>query len=162
MKTKEEEFKRIIAEHSDIITKMCFFYAESADEVEDMRQDTLLNIWRGLETFQAQSAMSTWIHRVCLNTCVSYVRRESRHRNAVPLPELIDDSDGTERAELWMQLRRQIDTLSKRERAVMLLWLEEFSYDDIAEVMGLTRNGVATLLHRIKQKLIRLNSYLTP
>lgn len=158
MKTKEEEFNRIIAEHSDIITKICFFYAESADEVEDMRQDTLLNIWRGLDNFKAQSALSTWIHRVCLNTCVSYVRRESRHRNSVPLPELIDDSDGAERAELWMKLRRQINSLSKRERAVMLLWLEEFSYDDIAEVMGLSRNGVATLLYRIKQKLIKLNS----
>lgn len=158
MKTKENEFKQIIARHSDIINKICFFYAESADEVEDMRQDTLLNIWRGLDSFQEQSSISTWIHRVCLNTCVSYVRRENRHRNAIPLPELIDDSDGTERAELWMRLRRQIDTLSKRERAVMLLWLEEFSYDDIAEVMGLTRNGVATLLHRIKQKLIKLNA----
>ena len=158
MNNKEETFNRMIAEHSGIITKICFFYAESADEVEDMRQDTLLNLWRGWEGFREESKLSTWIHRVCLNTCVSYVRRERKHRKSVPLPELIDDSEGDCQAELWMELRRQINTLSKRERAVMLLWLEEFSYDDIAEVMGLSRNGVATLLHRIKQKLINLNS----
>lgn len=158
MNNKEETFNRLIAEHSGIIAKICFFYAESADEVEDMRQDTLLNLWRGWDAFRSESKVSTWIHRVCLNTCISYVRRERNHRHSVPLPELIDDSDGDGRAELWTELRRQINTLSKRERAVMLLWLEEFSYDDIAEVMGLSRNGVATLLHRIKQKLINLNS----
>lgn len=148
----------MIAEHSGIITKICFFYAESADEVEDLRQDTLLNLWRGWDGFREESKRSTWIHRVCLNTCVSYVRRERHRRNSVPLPELIDDSEGDGRAELWMELRHQINYLSKRERAAILLWLEEFSYDDIAEVMGMSRNGVATLLHRIKQKLIKLNS----
>lgn len=148
----------MIAEHSGRITKICFFYAESADEVEDLRQDTLLNLWRGWDGFRSESKPSTWIHRVCLNTCVSYIRRERHHRSSVPLPELIDDSEGDGHAELWMELRRQINNLSKRERAAMLLWLEEFSYDDIAEVMGMSRNGVATLLHRIKQKLIKLNS----
>lgn len=157
MKTKEELFRHEIEAHSDAISKICFFYAESADEVEDMRQDVLLNLWRGWDSFKEEARRSTWIHRVCLNTCISYLRRESRHRNRVSLPELIDDSGGREQAELWAEVRRQIDTLSKRERAVVLLWLEEFTYDDIAEVIGMSRNAVATLLHRIKQKLIKLN-----
>lgn len=154
----EITFEQMVAVHSATITKICFFYAESAEEVADLRQDTLLNLWKGWENFKFRSDVSTWIHRVCLNTCVSYIRKEQRHRNAAPLPEIIDETTGDDRAELWIEIRRQINTLSKRERAVILLWLEDFSYDDIAEVTGLSRNAVANLLYRIKQKLIKLNA----
>lgn len=155
---KEMTFEQMVEAYSPAITKICFFYAETADEVADLRQDTFINLWRGWESFRADANLSTWIHRVCLNTCVSYVRKESRHRHKAQLPEIVDDTTGADRAELWLEIRRQINTLSKRERAVIILWLEEFSYDDIAEVTGLSRNAVATLLHRIKQKLIKLNT----
>ena len=154
----EMTFEQMVETYSPTITKICFFYAETADEVADLRQDTFINLWRGWEGFRADSELSTWIHRVCLNTCVSYVRKELRHRYQAPLPEIVDVSTGADRAELWLEIRRQINTLSKRERAVIILWLEDFSYDDIAEVTGLSRSAVASLLHRIKQKLIKLNS----
>lgn len=155
---KEKDFNAMVATHSDAINKICFCYAASATEAADMRQDTLLNLWRGWQTFRGDSALSTWIHRVCLNTCVSYVRRENRHRHADidRLPEVVDES-GEDRSELWAQLQSSMQSLSKRERAVMILWLEDFSYDDIADVIGLSRNGIASLIFRIKQKLINLN-----
>lgn len=154
----EKDFNAMVAAHSDAINRICFCYASSAAEIADMRQDTLLNLWRGWQNFRGESAVSTWVHRVCLNTCVSYVRREKRHRHADIdcMPEVVDDA-GENRSEQWAQLQRSMQSLSKRERAVMILWLEDFSYDDIADVIGLSRNGIASLIFRIKQKLINLN-----
>lgn len=154
---KEAEFNRMLAEHAGTITKLCFFYADSPDEVADMRQDVLLNLWRGWESFRGDSTLSTWVHRVTLNTCVSYTRRERKHQQSrEPMSEVLAVADdGDDRSELWREMHSRIRELNTRDRAVILLWLEDFSYDDIASVMGLNRNTVATLLHRIKQKLAR-------
>lgn len=154
---KEAEFQQMLARHEGAITKLCFFYADSPSEVADMRQDVLLNLWRGWESFRGDSALSTWVHRVTLNTCVSYTRRERKHRHtSESMPELLAVADdGDDRSELWREMHSRIRELNTRDRAVILLWLEDFSYDDIASVMGLNRNTVATLLHRIKQKLAR-------
>lgn len=157
--TDRAEFEQTVKLYEPTITKLCYFYAESADEVADMRQDVMLNLWRGWGSFRGESQLGTWIHRVCLNTCVSYVRRERRHRHSPASPEAIAAiaDDGDDRTALWQQMHSLISRLSTRERAVVLLWLEEFSYDEIAEVIGVSRNAVATLLFRIKQKLHRLN-----
>lgn len=155
--TKETEFQQMLSQHESAITKLCFFYADSPAEVADMRQDVLLNLWRGWESFRGDSALSTWVHRVTLNTCVSYTRRERKHRHvSESMPELLAVADdGDDRSALWREMHSRIRELTTRDRAVILLWLEDFSYDDIASVMGLNRNTVATLLHRIKQKLAR-------
>ncbi len=164
MKTIEDEerreFDEVVRRYEPTITKLCYFYAESAAEVADMRQDTLLNMWRGWQTFRGDSERATWVHRVCLNTCVSYVRRERKFREAdhdLDTVEAVAD-DGADRREMLAEMHGLIRRLSVRERAVVLLWLEEFSYDEIAEVIGVSRNVVATLLFRIKQKLHRFNN----
>lgn len=151
---KEKEFEKMLEHHGSSITKLCFFYSDSAAEAADMRQDALLNLWRGWDTFRGDAQMSTWVHRVTLNSCVSFTRRERRHKNRSDLSEVqaIAD-DGDDRSLLWREMHGKIRQLNTRERAIILLWLEDFSYDDIASVMGLNRNTVATLLHRIKLKL---------
>lgn len=74
MKVIEDEERRqfdaVVRRYEPTITKLCYFYAENAAEVADMRQDTLLNMWRGWQTFRGDSERATWVHRVCLNTCV--------------------------------------------------------------------------------------------
>lgn len=151
---KEQAFEAMLGAHGDTITKLCFFYADTPDEVADMRQDVLLNLWRGWESYRAEAALGTWVYRVTLNTCVSYTRRERRHRGHSELSEIhaVAD-DGDDRSVLWREMHDRISQLSTRDRAVILLWLEDFSYDEIADVMGAKRNTVAAQIHRIKQKL---------
>lgn len=151
---KQREFEEMLEKHGPSITKVCFFYSGSPSEAADMRQEALMNLWRGWDSFRGDSQLATWVHRVTLNSCVSYTRRENRHKHTSDLSEvqaLADDGD--DRSALWQEMHAKISTLNVRERAVILLWLEDFSYDDIASVMGLNRNTVATLIHRIKLKL---------
>ncbi len=152
--TKEIEFEQMLSEYGGIIARLCSFYADSKEEAADMRQDTLLNLWRNWDSFKGDSKLTTWVHRVCLNTCVSFIRREHtplRKSSGSEIPDRPELSEGKD--ELIREMNGLIKRLKTRERALILLWLEDFSYDDIADVMGLNRNTVATLLRRIKQKL---------
>lgn len=153
---KEQAFEAMLEACGDTITKLCFFYADTPDEVADMRQDALLNLWRGWDSYRAEAALGTWVYRVTLNTCVSFTRREKRHRGHSEISEIqaIAD-DGDDRSAMWSEMHRRISKLSTRDRAVILLWLEDFTYDDIADVMGSNRNTVAAQIHRIKQKLTK-------
>lgn len=155
-RNKEREFEAMLERYGSSITKLCFFHSESPAEAADMRQDALLNLWRGWDTFRGDSQMSTWVHRVVLNSCVSFTRRERRYKNRSDLNDVqaIAD-DGDDRSELWREMHARIRQLNTRERAVILLWLEDFSYEDIASVMGMNRNTVATLIRRIKEKLTK-------
>ncbi len=152
---KEAEFEKLLADYGGVIWRVCLTYADSREEAADMRQDCLVNLWRGRESFRGESGLSTWIHRVCLNTCISFMRREKPRKggaiDAEPLPDL--PADEADKAEMTRRMYELIKRLKTRERAVILLWLEDFSYDEIADVMGVNRNSIATLLRRVKQKL---------
>lgn len=152
---KEAEFEKLLTDYGGVIWRVCLMYADSRDEAEDMRQDCLVNLWRGRDSFRGESGLSTWVHRVCLNTCISYMRREKPRKAGSTVSETLPDlpAEETGRAEMTRHMYELIKRLKTRERAVILLWLEDFSYDEIADVMGVNRNSIATLLRRVKQKL---------
>lgn len=131
-------------------------YAEDGDHLKDLYQEVMANIWQGLGSFDSKSKLSTWIYRVAINTCVSYMRRNSRHKGHEPLTDtamaVIDDSH--EHAEMLRMMYDMIARLSKIDKAIIMLWLDEYSYDEIATLTGLSRNNVASRIHRIKQRLI--------
>ena len=162
MENKKEEFQDMVERYGATIARLCNVYADDDDEAADMRQDTLINLWRGWNGFRGDAQLSTWIHRVCINTCISFIRKDSkrpgkkRKGEESDIPEQMEQAD--ERQEMLRELNGLIKKLKTRERALILLWLEDFSYDDIADVMGLNRNTVATLLRRTKQKLIELKN----
>lgn len=152
-----ERFNSLVARHSNLLSRTCYFYAYNADDYHEMRQDALINIWRGIDSFRGECAESTWIYRVCINTCISSLRRKSRRgRKCVPLSALyesVPDSNPEEDIRVE-QLHRLISRLGAEDRAIIMMWLDEMPYEDIASVMGLGRNTIATRLRRIKQKLI--------
>lgn len=152
-----ERFNSLVSRHSDLLSRTCYFYAHTANDYHEMRQDTLINIWRGIDSFRGDCAESTWIYRVCINTCISSLRRKSRRgRKCVPLSTLyesVPDSNPEEDIRVE-QLHRLISRLGAEDRAIIMMWLDEMPYEDIASVMGLGRNTIATRLRRIKQKLI--------
>jgi RNA polymerase sigma-70 factor (ECF subfamily) len=150
----EEEFIALVRANERIIYKVCSFYVSPRVSAEDLWQEVVANLWRGYSGFRAESAPSTWIYRIALNTCVSYIRRESRHTLATKTPEppeaAVEHETGDERI---AQLYELISTLGAIDKAVILLWLEEKSYAEIAEITGLTAANVGVRLNRIKNRL---------
>lgn len=151
----EREFMALLARENANIARICFAYAGSVADFDDLRQDALINIWRGMKSFHGASSERTWVYRVTINSCLSTIRKQSRHQHE-SLEQLygLIDADDTER-EAIEQMHRAIATLGREEKAIIMMWLDEMSYDDIAEAMGLNRNTVATRLRRIKEKIVK-------
>ena len=158
-KDKEKEFIDLIHQHSKLIYKVCYVYASDADELNDLYQETVINLWRAHDSFQGQSKYSTWLYRIALNTCVSFMRQKHRKPSVVPISVDIENIVEEEsKVEQLKELYRLINQLTKIEKAIVLLYLEEKSYDEIAEIMGLTRTNVAVKLNRIKAKLKEMSN----
>ncbi len=156
---KEQRFMELTERYRNLIYKVCYMYASDGEHLKDLYQDVLANLWQGLDGFREEALPSTWIYRVSLNTCVSSYRKRRRMGDTVPLDlaaDLEDDSD--DRAGNLREMYRLISQLDKMDKAIIMLWLDELSYDEIASVTGLTRSNVATRLHRIRQRLIRENN----
>lgn len=150
----EQFFADTVQSHDAMIRRICLGYAANTQDLEDLYQDVLINIWRGLPSFRSESSMRTWIYRIALNTCVSTLRTRSRNPNQTSLDDVIlvaDDSQ--EKTQAVKDLYECISTLNPIDKAIMMMWLDEYSYDEIAETIGLKRNNVATRLHRAKEKL---------
>lgn len=158
-KELEARFMALLKKEESLISSICFSYSGSTAEFEDLRQDALINIWRGLPSFKEESSSRTWIYRVVLNSCVSTIRKQVRHTKGAQSLEALygmiaDESpDDRERIET---LHRLIGKLNAKDKAIILLWLDDASYEDIATVMGMPRNSVATRIHRIKERLTHL------
>ena len=150
----ERKFKELITLENATISRICFSYACSVAEFEDLRQDALINIWRGMHGFRGESSSRTWIYRVTVNSCLSTIRKQSRHRHESldALYGLIDSDDSDK--ESIEQLHRVINTLDPDERAIIMMWLDELSYDEIGAAMGIKRNTIATRIRRIKESII--------
>lgn len=155
--TASREFDAFVKAHSRIINKVCWAYATPKVPYEDLRQEILTNLWLGLEQFKGESRLSTWVYRVAVNSALMAIRNYKPKAETFPLDipamNLSSESDDS-KAEQLADLHEMINLLLPIEKAIILLWLDEYSYEDIAEIIGIGRNNVATRLHRIKQKLI--------
>jgi len=154
-----ELFTSVIAKHSALIYKVCYMYADDSEHLKDLYQEVMANIWQGLPGFRAESGISTWVYRIAINTCVSFFRHHGRHSDAMRLDDaaycVADTSD--EHSHQLREMYEMIGRLGKIDKAVIILWLDGHSYDEIADVTGLTRSNVASRLHRTKQRLINDN-----
>ncbi|MCF0199660.1 MAG: sigma-70 family RNA polymerase sigma factor [Bacteroidaceae bacterium] len=156
MNNKEEDFSRIVKENKGTIYMVCYMFSKDQDEVDDMFQDVLLNLWKGYQSFREDSKVSTWLYRVALNTCISAERkkRHSTERLSMDI-NLYEDSDEDSRQ--VQQLHQLIGKLDVIDRAIVLMWLENMSYDEIAAILGVSAKNVSVKLVRIKEKLIKMN-----
>lgn len=147
-------FDCTVADHDAMIRRICLGYAHTSQDLEDLYQDVLVNIWQGLPSFRADSSIRTWVYRIALNTCVSMLRVRSKQPPQTSLDEVILVPDQSqEKKEAIKELYECIATLGPIDRAIVMMWLDEYSYEEIAETIGLRRNNVATRLHRAKEKL---------
>lgn len=154
--TNERDFASLIKQHSRIINKVSYFYANDKLSFDDLRQEIYVNIWLGLKQFRGDSKMSTWIYRVAVNSALMALRSSKPKIETVSLNfgllDISSEADDVQRENL-QALQSLINRLEDIEKAIMLLWLDEHSYDEIADIIGLKRNTVAVKIHRIKDKL---------
>ena len=147
------EFTRVVKEQRSTIYTVCYMFSKDADEVSDLFQDVLTNLWKGFERFEGRSDVRTWIYRVSLNTCISADRKKQKHKT-IPLSMNInpfeDQSEDIRQSEM---LRNRIAKLGAFDRAIILLWLENMSYEEIGQVVGISTKNVSVRLFRIKEQL---------
>ena len=152
----DEQFAQMVREHKATIYTVCYMFSKDADEVADLFQEVLINLWKGFGGFQGRSDIKSWIYRVALNTCITIDRKKKRKNKAELSMDinLFSDSDNdTKQVEM---LRQRINRLKPFDRAIVLLWLENMSYDEIGAVVGITAKNVSVRLFRIKEELKRM------
>ena len=157
MKQQEELFSRLVREHKSTIYTVCYMFSKDEDEVQDLFQETLINMWKGMEGFREESKIGTWIYRVALNTCLTMERKKKREIKKVPLQmdvNLFEDGDAN--AKQARMLHQRISQLAYVDRAIVMLWLEGMSYDEIGAVVGINAQNVAVKLFRIKEQLKKM------
>ena len=158
MTTLESKFAQTVAEQKSTIYTVCYMFSQDADEVNDLFQEVLVNLWKGFEGFEHRSDVRTWVYRVALNTCISLDRKRRRSKSVKLTMDinLFEDRD---------EDTRQVDTLHKRisrlqpfDRAIVLLWLENLSYEEIGQIVGITAKNVSVRLFRIKEQLKKMSN----
>jgi len=150
----ESRFLDLVENHQGIVHKVCSLYAETPDAREDLYQEILMQLWRSFPSFRGNSRFSTWMYRVALNTAL--LERRGRRRTLRParLPQDVKASVGPrESGPDVEQLQHCIRQLRELDRAVILLYLEQHSHEEIADLTGLTRGSVGVRIVRIKQRL---------
>jgi RNA polymerase sigma-70 factor (ECF subfamily) len=159
---QEAFFTQLIAEHQGIIHKVCNMYCDTQDDRRDMFQEIVLQLWRGYASFKHESKITTWMYRVALNTAITGLRKRKRRPDHIDLDGAIhvpQPQGNPDQPEETAMLYKAIAQLSEVERAITMLYLEEHSYDEIADIVGITANNVGVKINRIKAKLRKM---LTP
>ncbi|MBQ2003189.1 MAG: sigma-70 family RNA polymerase sigma factor [Bacteroidaceae bacterium] len=158
MKALEAEFAQIVKENRSTIYTVCYMFSKDPDEVGDLFQETLINLWRGFASFKGKSEVSTWIWRVSLNTCISSERKKKLRRTEPLSMELnVFDSRDEDNRQIQM-LHSRIHRLQPFDRAIVLLWLENLSYEEIASIVGISVKNVSVRLFRIKEELKKMSN----
>lgn len=159
MITKETEFEQIVKAHKSTIYTVCYMFSKDADEVADLFQDVLVNLWKGFDGFRGEAKVGTWIWRVTLNTCISNNRKKKRRGETVSLDMATNlYTDEADDSKQIRQLYARINKLEVVDRAIVLLWLENLSYDEIGAIIGITPKNVSVKLVRIKQQLMNMTT----
>ena len=154
----KERFVQLIAENKGIIYKVCNSYCTNKNERDDLAQEIIYHLWKSFFQFDPAFKFSTWMYRIALNVAISFYRKESRSVSRVPFSEGItlfeqNSENDTETEKNLALLLKFIDELKEIDRSIMLLYLDDKSYKEIAEITGISLSNVATRINRIKEKL---------
>jgi RNA polymerase sigma-70 factor (ECF subfamily) len=145
-------FLEQIEEHTGIINKIVNLYADNSDDRQDLRQEILLQAWRSYESFENRSKFSTWLYRVCLNTALVF-HRKSKRMVTVDIDDIKPLSNNNEVHHGAELLYLAVKQLPPAERSIIILHLDGYANEEIAEIIGISKNNAAVKLHRIKQTL---------
>ena len=153
----EKEFLQIIKRNQGIIHKVCNIYCDDQDDRNDLFQEIVAQLWKSFPSFREESKFSTWMYRVALNTAITTFKKTKRRPDQNRLTyenfQLKDENYDTETEDEIKNLHRAVAQLTGVEKSIVLLFLENKKYEEIAEITGITQNYVRVKMNRIKKKL---------
>ncbi len=161
MDSKEVKFRKIIEDNEQRIASICRYYSSNDEDLKDMYQEVVINIWKSLDSFRGDAQLSTWIYRVAVNTAMGFANKEIKRQKVfldnkeyalINLVEL-DENAVKDKENLFQQLENQINQLSVIDKIIMTLVMESVSHKEIASVIGITEPNVRVKIHRIKNEL---------
>lgn len=150
--TTENIFQQLLKEHVGILQKVSRMYANSPADREDLMQEIAYQLWKAFPSFRRDSKASTWVYRVALNTAIGRIRKRRpliSYRALVPERSEPPEEEDSPMQRLFAAIRQ----LPKTDRALIALYFEDISHDEIGRILGITENNVGVRLHRIKNKL---------
>ena len=155
MDSKETRFKELFDKNSKIIYHLCYGYTGDSDSANDLMQETFIKVWQNLDGFRNQSQISTWIYRIAINTCLSYLRVEKRKVTDEISDFILENTAEpiSEKEEQVALLYKCISQLEENERIIITLVLDEVPYPEIADISGISEGNLRVKIHRIKHKL---------
>lgn len=156
MNRTEKEFERLVREYEKDIYSICYLYAANEEEAKDLRQDSLINIWNGLPKFRGDSSLRTWITRLTINTCISFKRKKKAETVSEEFVPQLSTPNPDANAQVTL-LHKRMQRLEYLDRALVMLWLENMSYNEIGAILGIAAKNVGVRLVRIKEKLKNTN-----
>ena len=157
----ERQFRQWLGEHTGLLLKVVRSFAEGAADQDDLFQEILLQVWLSLPRFREDSKPTTWLYRVALNTALAWKRGEKRRRQTqgslsisdVAAPRVDSSAEGERNDRVVDELYAAIRALPPAKRALVVLYLDGFSYREISEVVGISESNVGVSLNRIKKEL---------
>ena len=154
----KEKFTELLYENQGIIHKICNLYFRDRLEKEDYHQELIIQLWKAFPTFNNTAKFSTWMYRVCINAAIDIKRKEKKQLKYVKLSEVKsqnishnDDSTSTNQEKLY----EAISKLSDVDRAIITLYLEEYSYKEISKMIGISETYTGVKINRIKQEILK-------
>ncbi len=153
----EKEFLQIITDNQGIIHKVCSIYCDSEEDRRDLFQEILVQLWKSFPSFRNESKFSTWMYRVALNTAITSFKKGKRQPDKSGIPyenlQLAVEAYDTSTEDQIKMLNKAVAKLTGIEKSIILLFLEDKKYEEIAEITGITQNYVRVKMNRIKKKL---------
>ena len=158
MDKNKNEFEELVRKNKETIYTVCYMFSKDRDEVADLYQETLINLWKGLPQLKDGGNVKGWVYRVALNTCIS-LGRKKKSKPTVKLTMDVDPFDSSDsRITQVDMLHKRISKLQPFDRAIVLLWLENISYEELGQILGITTPNVSVRLVRIREQLKKMSN----
>lgn len=153
----ETQFLLMIEEHQGIIHKICRVYRDTLEDREDLFQEIIFQLWKSRQTFKNDARISTWIYRIALNTAIATFRKRKQNIEYMPvLPDYAEEQPCEASASRQERLFTALKQLNDTDKTIITLYLEDLSYQEIAEVTGISENYIGVKLNRIKTRIQKL------
>nr|WP_320039607.1 RNA polymerase sigma factor [uncultured Bacteroides sp.] len=162
MESTQEDFLKIISDYQGIIHKVNLIYFKTTADKDDNFQEILLQLWRSFPSLKDKTKLGSWIYAVAINTSISKIRKDSRlifTDSMLDTESMEDDTDNFESDINHQKLTEALHKLNEIDRSIMLLYLEDLDYNQIAEIIGITSTNVGVRINRSKKQLKKYLNY---
>lgn len=158
LEVEKDKFISVIKDNQNLIYKICYSYCSNSENRKDLQQEILMQLWNSFSKFDGRVKISTWIYRIALNTAITFYRNDCKHKDKkvtidVSIISLSYFESDSGQDENILMLYHFIERLDEMDKALILLYLDDNKYKEIADILGISETNVATKISRIKKSL---------